>query len=88
MADFKHEVESTRSHAAAMLMEVIKGVEMRNKAKLENVGEQTLFLASYPLGSKAGSKAYERALFKRKELKGNVVDGRTVCVQTYLHVLV
>jgi len=57
---------------------LIEEVEMRNKAKLEIVGEQTLFLASYPLGSKLGYKEYETVLFNRIESRGGVVNGRTI----------
>lgn len=60
------------------------------KVVVEDVGRQFLFLASYPLGSNAGYKAYRKALYAKGDIlgltTGEVKDGKVVCVHTYLYV--
>ena len=53
-----------------------------------DVGHQNLFLASYPLGSKAGFDKYEEALFTQGGnlgLTGEAEGNQQVCVHTYLY---
>lgn len=92
MADLEGVVEQVGSEVdgEATLKKVVGRVEMSKRAQFEAVGQQGLFLASYPLGSNKGYQAFEQALFDQGErygLRGGEENDKPVCVHTYLYVM-
>ena len=62
-----------------------------SNVRVEYMGHQKLFLASYPLGTNEGYNGYIKALFTKGEsiglTTGEFKDGKKVCVHTYLYEL-
>ena len=60
-----------------------------SNVRVDYMGDQKLFLASYPLGTNAGYNGYIKTLFAKGEsiglTTGELKDGKKVCVHTYLY---
>jgi len=94
MAQLREVVREVGSqvNGIANLENVLKRLEIKKKAKVElkDVGQQKVFLASYPLGSNAGHKKFIETLFAkgaRYRLTGRDENNRMVCLHIYLYVM-
>ena len=85
-----NEAVKTTAKKIARRLNLAAGLSKKVKVEVEDVGRQFVFLASYPLGKNAGYKAYRKALYANGNAlgltAGEVKDGKTVCVHTYLYV--